>query len=472
MLDGSCDVYLMKNGRPELFKKIPFEDAKTTCLTHFSRNNKIIYGIESIGRDKSALVAYDLKDETSKVLFENDLADIGGFSYDPNTLAPQYVTVEYLKTEVFVIDKSIEKDVGYLKSKSDGKNFDIVARNYNDNIWLVCYFDSASCKKYYLYKRDARKCEPISLNFLFSTKPELDKYKLQEKTPVVIKSRDGLDLVCYLTKSVDFEKASPRKLVVYVHGGPWARDGICCDPTVQLLANRGYSVLQVNYRGSTGFGKKFTNAGDGNLDKIRNDIIDGVNWVIENKVADKNYVAIMGGSFGGYSTLAGLSFTPDVFCCGVDVVGVSNWITLVKSFPPYWLPEIGIWNKFCGDSKTKEGQEYMRENSPLTHANDIKKPLIIFHGKNDPRVKKGEADQIAAALKAKGQSVAYVLYPDEGHGFQREPNAKSYMAITEIFLAKIMGGWFEPIHPDELNGSSHQILEGKEIIGLESDARK
>ncbi|MDR1561325.1 MAG: prolyl oligopeptidase family serine peptidase, partial [Holosporaceae bacterium] len=296
--------------------------------------------------------------------------------------------------------------------------------------------------------------------------PELDKYQLREKVPTIIKSRDGLNLVCYLTKSYNFEIANPRKLVIFVHGGPWWRDSDYCDPDVQLLANRGYSVLQINYRGSTGFGKKFTNAGDGNLDKIRNDIIDGVNWAIKNKIADKDHIAIMGGSFGGYAVLAGLAFTPEVFCCGVDLVGPSNFITLLETIPSYWSPALKALHKFFGDPKTEEGRKFLVENSPLTRAHDIRKPLIIFHGKNDPRVKQTEADQIVSAIKSKKLPVAYILYPDEGHGFHKEQNAKSYMAFTEIFLAKIMGGRYEPIHSGELDGSSYQIVEGKNIIGL------
>jgi dipeptidyl aminopeptidase/acylaminoacyl peptidase len=419
MPDGSRDFYSMENGKPKFFKKILFEDAKNTAFTHFNSKGDTLYAIDSSNRDKSALVAYGLKSKTSRVLFESELADVEDFKCDPNTLVPQCVAVDYLKPEIFAIDEAVAKDIAYLKSKFEGKNFKIVSRNDNDNVWLISCHCSNSCAKYYLYRRDAKKREPISLKFLFSVQPTLDKYKLQEKIPVVIKSRDGLDLVCYLTKSIDFEKASPRKLIAYVHGGPWARDGDYCEPDVQLLANRGYSVLQVNYRGSTGFGKKFTNAGDGNVDKVRNDIIDGVNWAIENKIADKNYVAIMGASYGGYSVLAGLAFTPDTFCCGVDIVGPSNFITLLKTIPPYWISEITYFYKFFGDPNTKEGLKALIENSPITRAKDINKPLIIFQGKNDPRVNKGESDQIVAALKEKKLPVVYVLYPDEGHGFHR-----------------------------------------------------
>ncbi|MDR0632058.1 MAG: prolyl oligopeptidase family serine peptidase [Holosporaceae bacterium] len=466
--DGSIEDYLLTNGRKELLRKIPFEDIQNTYFGYFdAENSETIYGVNSLGRDKSAVVSHNLRNKTSRILFESDLADVGVFTYDPNTGAPQAFSVDYLKPEVFAADKSIEKDIAYLKSQSDGKYFSISNRNYHDDSWLISYYSSNSRPKYYLYRRDPKKGEPISLKFLFFSQPALDQYKLREKIPVLIKSSDGLDLVCYLTKSQDFHLANPRKLVVYVHGGPSIRDGgDYYESDVQLLANRGYSVLQINYRGSTGFGKKFINAANLNLEKIRNDIIDGVNWAIENKIADKNYVAIMGGSFGGCEALEGLTYTPDVFCCAINAFGGSNLITFLETMPPEWQSTMEWCYKFFGDLRTEEGRRYLIENSPITYAQNIKKPLMIFQGKNDPRVHLSDTNQIVAALKKNGQPVVDVLYPDEGHGCHKEPNAKSYMAIIELFFAKIMGGRFEPIHPGELDGSSHQILEGKEILGL------
>jgi len=462
--NGDCDVYLMKDSKPVFFKKIPFEDSKNSTFTHFSADGKVVYALESMNRDKSALVAYDLEKATSRLIFENDQADVDAFHCDPNSFIPQYVTVNYLKPEIYVLDPAILEDMKYLKTKSGSKEINVVGRNEKDDTWLVSFSGSDSPTKYYLYKRDPEKKASISLTLLFSTQPELEQYNLQEKTPVIIKSRDGLDLVCYLTKSVDYQEGVPSKLVVYVHGGPWWRDTVGFHKDVQLLANRGYSVLQINYRGSTGFGKRFINAANGNLDKIRNDIIDGVNWAIEHKIADKKKIAIMGGSFGGYSTLAGLAFTPDVFCCGVDCVGPSNWLTTVETVPAYWIPHMVGWYKLIGDPKTPEGRALALRNSPITYVNNIKKPLVIFQGEHDPRVNKRESDQMVEALKNRGLQVAYVLYPDEGHGFNREPNNQSYLALTEIFLSKMLGGRFEPIKEGELADSSHKILEGKEII--------
>jgi dipeptidyl aminopeptidase/acylaminoacyl peptidase len=460
MPDGSEEYYEIIDGQPKLFKKVPFEDSKNTMLLYVSFDGGTLYGLDSSGGDKNALVAYDLKSKSSKVLFHSDLADVWHFNYDPNTYVPQMVTVDYMVPEVVAIASEISGDADYLKSKLNC-NYTVLDKNLGNNRWLIAaHRDDAPCR-YYLYERNPQKRTSLSLRLLFSAQPELEKYQLQKMTPVLVKSRDGLDLVCYLTKSVDFQEGHPSKMVVLVHGGPWARDDLGFYKGVQLLANRGYSVLQVNYRGSLGFGKAFVNAANGNLDKIRNDIVDAANWAIENGIAHKDQVAIMGASFGGYSALAGLAFTPDVFCCGVDIVGPSNWLTMVKTVPAYWLPHMADFYKCIGDPNTEEGRERMLANSPITRVNDIKKPLIIFQGEHDPRVNKAESDQMVATMKKNGLDVVYVLYPDEGHGFQRDPNVRSYFAFTEKFLSKTLGGWHEPINDKELEGSSHKVLEGK-----------
>jgi dipeptidyl aminopeptidase/acylaminoacyl peptidase len=374
------------------------------------------------------------------------------------------VTVEYLNPDISVIDLKIFEDIKYLKSKLDESALKIVSRSNDDNRWLIISYSSFEPSKYYLYTRDSKSNTPVSLKCLFSTQPELDKYQLQKKNPIIIKSRDGLDLVCYLTKSCDFKEGTPSKMLIRVHGGPWGRDNICLNKEVQLFANRGYSVLQINYRGSIGFGKKFTNAANGNLHKIRNDIIDGVNWAIKNKIADKDKIGIIGASFGGYSVLAGLAFTPNVFCCGIDVVGPSNFMTILRTVPKYWKPRMISWYKLIGNPETKAGRSKLLSFSPITRVNSIKKPLMIFQGEHDPRVNRAESDQMVAAMKENGLPVVYVLYSNEGHGFHHEANSKTHQAFTEKFLAKVMGGWYEPIYQGELERSSHQILEGKNLV--------
>ena len=455
--DGSFGIYKIVDGKKgELFKKIEFEDTYNSGISHFSDDGKTLYILSAEKRDTNALYAYDWATCKSKLLFENSQADIEAISRHPKTFAPQIAFVEYLKSEAYAVDKNVQADVDFLKSYS-ADEFSVLGRNCDDTVWLVAYSNSVKSPRYYVYNRTNR-----SLKFLFSARPDLDKYQLQPMEPVVITARDGLKLVCYLTKAKNFKPNG--KLVMHIHGGPWARNHHGLFAEVQLLANRGYSVLQVNYRGSLGFGKSFINAINKNLPKVRTDIIDAANWAVEHNIADKNKIAIMGGSFGGYSTLAGLAYTPQMFCCGVDVVGPSNWATLFKNVPEYWKPLMIGWYKVGGDPSTEEGRKELWELSPLSRANDIAKPLVVFQGQNDPRVNMSESEQIVSALSNKKIPVAYVVYPDEGHGFVREPNRISYIAITEQFLAKFLGGWYEPVGKDELKGSSYQIKKGEKFL--------
>ena len=457
--DGGMDLFWIdENGKEEFYKKIPFEDTLTYSSGHFSADNSTLYECSSIGRDKPAIIAVDVKTKETKIVYENDAECISGCLYDKKDYRPVVVETEYLKSKYHVIDKNYADDIEFLNKYFKGQQYAVISQNHGDDKWVVVTYEPDVPSKYYLYSRK-KGGTPASVKFICSTRPELEKYKLQPMEPVVIKSRDGLDLICYLTRAAGFKKGTPSSLVMFVHGGPWARDSYGFSGTVQFLANRGYSVLQVNYRGSEGFGKKFINAINKNLAGVRNDIIDAARWAIKEGIADVKKVAIMGGSFGGYSTLAGLTFTPDFFCCGVDIVGPSNWKTLFEKVPPYWKPYMIGWYKCVGSPETEEGREALRVNSPITYVDNIKKPLFVLQGENDPRVNKAESDQIVKLMKSKGLRVAYVLYPDEGHGFLREPNRMSSNILIEIFLSQVLGGWREPIGKDELDGSSHKILE-------------
>ena len=253
-------------------------------------------------------------------------------------------------------------------------------------------------------------------------------------------------------------------MVLFVHGGPWGRDLWGFNPWHQWLANRGYAVLSVNFRASTGFGKAFTNAG--NMEwgaAMHHDLLDAVDWAVKEGIADKDSIAIMGGSYGGYATLAGLTFTPDVFACGVDIVGPSNLITLLETIPPYWTPMLEMLTSRMGDHRTEEGRAFLKSRSPLTYAERIHKPLLIGQGANDPRVKQAESDQIVRAMQAKNIPVTYVLYPDEGHGFARPENNMSFAAVAEAFLAGIFEGRYEPIG-DDFNGASITVPIGAEQV--------
>jgi dipeptidyl aminopeptidase/acylaminoacyl peptidase len=256
-------------------------------------------------------------------------------------------------------------------------------------------------------------------------------------------------------------------MVLLVHGGPWGRDEWGYSPLHQWLANRGYAVLSVNFRGSTGFGKSFINAGNLQWGKtMHDDLIDSVNWAIQAGIADPQKIAIMGGSYGGYATLVGLTFTPEVFACGVDIVGPSNLITLLETIPPYWQPILELFTTRVGDYRTEEGRALLTERSPLTHVNRIQRPLLIGQGANDPRVKQSESDQIVNAMREKNIPVTYVVYPDEGHGFARPENRLSFFAIAEAFLSRCLDGRYEPVGTD-FEGSSLEIVYGaEEVPGL------
>jgi dipeptidyl aminopeptidase/acylaminoacyl peptidase len=259
-------------------------------------------------------------------------------------------------------------------------------------------------------------------------------------------------------------------MVLLVHGGPWARDEYGFHPQHQWLADRGYAVLSVNFRASTGLGKAFLNAGDLQWGrKMHDDLLDAVDWAVKQGIADRARVAIMGASYGGYATLAGLAFTPNVFCCGVDIVGPSNLETLLATIPPYWAAFFENLARRVGDPRTEAGRKLLKERSPINFAGDIAKPLLIGQGANDPRVKQAESDQIIAAMRRKGLPVTYVLYPEEGHGFAEPANRISFYAIAEAFLAAHLGGRAESIGED-FAGARFEVGEGvQHIPGLAAE---
>jgi dipeptidyl aminopeptidase/acylaminoacyl peptidase len=346
-----------------------------------------------------------------------------------------------------VIDPTLEADFAALKKVHDG-DFNVVSRDHADKTWIVAYSDDNGPVATYAFDRKAKKG-----TFLFVNQPALEKAQLAQREPVVITARDGVKLVSYLTCPVGV----PRKnlpLVLYVHGGPWARDQWGYDPTAQWLANRGYACLQVNFRASTGFGKKFLHLGDKQWGgTMQDDLTDAVKWAVAQGIADPKKVAIMGGSYGGYATLAGLTFTPDLYACGVDIVGPSNLKTLLASIPPYWATIRKTFDVRMGDMDRDSVLNY--KCSPLFHVDNIKAPLLIGQGQNDPRVNVRESDQIAAAMRAKNLPVEYIVYADEGHGFARPENRMDFYGRAENFLSKQLGGRAEPFA--DVKGSAAQV---------------
>jgi dipeptidyl aminopeptidase/acylaminoacyl peptidase len=465
--DGSKELLVPGKKKDEWksLTKIPQEDSLVTQPLSFDRAGKTLYFFDSRGRDTAALTAFDVATGKSKILFEDAKSDVQRVHYDRKTLRPVAAGTAYTRRAWHALDKSVEADLEALKKVAPG-DLALVSASRDDQRWTVGYARDDGPTAFYLWDRKAKKATP-----LYTDRPALEKTKLARMHPLVIKARDGLELVSYLSTplAADADQdgkpdAGPVPMVLFVHGGPWARDNWGFNAAHQWLASRGYAVLSVNFRASTGFGKKFLNAGDKEwAGKMHEDLLDAVKWAVAEKVADPAKVAIMGGSYGGYSTLVGLTFTPDVFACGVDIVGPSNLITLLNTIPPYWAPMIEEFTKRIGDHRTEEGKKLLTERSPLSRVDAITRPLLIGQGANDPRVKQAESDQIVKAMQLKRLPVSYVLYPDEGHGFARPENRLSFFAVAEIFLAQHLGGSYLPLG-DDLSGSSIQVPAGAEQI--------
>ncbi len=466
--DGGTEIFRLKeDGTWESFMKIDMEDSLTTRFAGFNKTNEVMYLADSRDRNTAALFTLDLKTGKKVFVAEDSKSDFSGSMNHPTEKNLQAVAFYYDRLRWKVIDPSIAEDMKYLSQVEKGDMI-AVSRSLDDQIWILAYTVDDGPARYYYYDRSKKQAK-----FLFTDREELQDKPLSKMIPVAIRSRDGLDLLSYYTFPLGSDANDdglpdhPLPMVLNVHGGPWGRDYWGLEPIHQWLANRGYVVLSVNFRGSTGFGKNFTNAG--NLEwgrKMHEDLIDAVNWSIEKGIADPEKVAIMGGSYGGYATLVGLTFTPRVFACGVDICGVSNLVTDLKSVPPYWLPEIEMDFKRIGDYRTKEGEAFLMSRSPISCVDRIQRPLLIAHGANDPRVKQNESDQIVRAMQAKGLPVTYVLYADEGHGFARPENRLSFYAIAEAFLAEYLGGRYEPIGSD-FQGANFTVPAGVgDIPGL------
>ncbi len=403
----------------------------------FSEDGKTLYIAGSHAANAQRLIALDLATRQEIVLAEDSQYDIGSVVAHPTNRTLQAVAFYRDKLEWQVLDQTITADFEAISQIRLGE-FSLSSRTIADDRWLVAYTTDDGPVYYYTYDRNAK-----TGTLLFSNQPKLEELSLASMQPISYMARDELTIHGYLTTPVNVP-AQNLPTVLLVHGGPWARDTWGYDPQAQWLANRGYAVLQANFRGSTGYGKAFVNAGNREwAAKMHHDLIDAVNWLIENGISDPTKIAIMGGSYGGYATLAGLTFTPEIFAAGVDIVGPSNLITLMNSIPPYWEPLKAQFYHRVGNLETEE--EFLKSRSPLFFIDRIQKPLLIGQGANDPRVKQAESDQIAEAMRQAGKPVEYVLYTDEGHGFARPENRLHFYAVAEEFLAKYLGGRYEPM---------------------------
>lgn len=446
--DGGFNLYVRDSKESDwrLLGNWTLEDAmpsvviRPSDILNFSTDSKFLFIKDARNHNAKLFVKIDVSTGEIIPLVQDDTYDIEGIPlYDLDTYNP--IAISYLKDRMHWVffDKKTQDTFDTIRSLDSG-DITIESRSLDDNRWIVGFNKDNDSLSYWLIDRASG-----NTTFLFDAQPSLKKYKLSSMEPISFSARDGLIVHGYLTypccKNACIDKKN-LPLVVMVHGGPWFRDAWGFNAEVQWLANRGYAVLQVNFRGSTGYGKAFLNAGDKQWGRaMQDDITDAVHWAINQKIANPSKIAIYGGSYGGYAALAGATFTPDLYRCAVDIVGPSNLVTCLKSIPPYWSTQIHTWYNRVGNPNTE--QEFLNSISPLFHVDAIKIPILVAHGANDPRVKQTESEQIVAAMKARGIDYEYLLFPDEGHGFMKPENKLKFYKTAEKFLAKYLGGRYE-----------------------------
>ena len=399
----------------------------------FTPDNRKLWVATSLDANAARLLEVDIETGAQTVIAADPQFDISGIELQPKTDKLQAARFVKQRVSYEFLDPSLKGDFELLQKVQPG---DIVglSRTLDDTKWVVTYSRDDAAVRWFFYDRAAKQA-----SLLFSARPDLENYQLSNMQPIEYPARDGMTIYGYLTVPAGM-KAERLPMVLMVHGGPWHRDMWGYDPWAQWLSNRGYAVLQPNFRGSTGYGKQYINAGDREwAGAMHTDLLDAKEWAVQRGIADPDKVCIMGGSYGGYATLAGLAFSPETFCCGVDIVGPSNLNTLLATIPPYWSTMVALFHKRMGDT-----EEFLNLQSPLYKANQIKAPLLIGQGANDPRVKQAESDQIAAAVRANGEPVEYYVFPDEGHGFVVPENSMAFNAAVERFLEKYLGGRAEP----------------------------
>ncbi|MDJ0921681.1 MAG: S9 family peptidase [Henriciella sp.] len=441
-------------------------DSFTATVEAIPPGGEDFYMLSSLNRDKAALIRYDAQTgDQLEVLFEHPKADIGEPLINPMTEEVEAVPVNYIRPEWTAFTAETAADIAAIEQATEGV-WSVLSRSLDGTRWTLRVDAITAPPAFYLYTRETGALTP-----LFSQIPELVGAELAPMTGHEIVSRDGLTLVSYLTlppgieTTADGKTASPLPLVLLVHGGPWGRDELGFNVLHQWLANRGYAALSVNYRASLGFGKAFVSAGDFEFGgKQLNDLIDGVNWAIDQGVADPDRIGIMGTSFGGYNTLLGMTFTPDVFACGVNIVGLSELIAFYDKMPAYWTDIRAEYVGRMGDPDTAEGRTQLLKGSPMRLVDQAKAPLLVGHGENDPRVDISQSEMIVEAWQQQGLPVTFVTYSDEGHGFRRKPNQVSFHAVAEAFFADCLGGRAEPFGSDLKGETTMTVRAGADHI--------
>jgi dipeptidyl aminopeptidase/acylaminoacyl peptidase len=409
------------------------DDALSSGPLGFTADGTGVFMTSSIDVNAARLIKVDAATgELVDVLAEDPTFDVVNAVINPDTREPQLAAILKEKLEWVVLDPTISGDIEAIRNIQDG-DFVVTDRDHADNTWLVAFDVDDGPIRYYAFDRATKKA-----TYLFNHRPDLEKYTLAPMEPFSFKARDGLEVNGYLSFPPGLERQN-LPTVINVHGGPWGRDAWGFNPEAQWLANRGYLCIQINFRGSTGYGKDFTNAGDKEWGgTMQDDVTDAVKWAIDQGFADPKRVAIYGGSYGGYATLAGATFTPELYACAVDIVGPSNLKTFIESVPPYWAPMIAMLHKRVGNPETEE--DFLWSRSPLSKVDQIRAPMLIAHGANDPRVKLAETEQIVAAMKEKNIDHELMVFDDEGHGFAKPENRLEFYRAADKFLAKHIGG--------------------------------
>lgn len=429
--DGVNTSLLTRPDEKSAFKTVLTTNFRESLTPRFyTFDNKAIYGISNIGRDKNAVVIIDPETgKETKLLYENPQVDVEGVTYSEKRKVVTYATFTTWKTERKFFDEQTEALWKKLAEKLPGYEVEVSANDKAEEKFIVVASNDRTPGSRYLFDRKSGE-----LRKLVEVAPWLKENELAPMKPIEYTSRDGLKIHGYLTLPLGRD---PKNLPVVVnpHGGPWYRDSWEYNPEVQFLANRGYGVLQMNFRGSTGYGRKFWEASFKQWGKtMQDDITDGVQWLIKQGIADPKRIAIYGGSYGGYATLAGVTSTPDLYAAAVDYVGVANMFTFLKTIPPYWKPYLDMFHEMVGDPE--KDKELLTATSPVMHAEKIKTPLFVAQGAQDPRVNKAESDQMVEALRKRGVDVEYMVKDNEGHGFRNEENKFDFYEAMERFLVK------------------------------------
>lgn len=445
--DGGTEVLRVEGEKLVPVYTCSFEE--TCSPVRFHKDGKRVYMVTNKGNDVNLtrLVLFNPETQESEVVDVDPQKEVDFGSPVFSEATDELIATAYIGDRLRIYPKNEEfaRDLAFLKQNLPDGDLNLQSVTKDDRMWLVSVQSDVDPGSTYLFNRETRKIEK-----LYESRPELPEEHLASMRPIRYKARDGREIPAYLTTPKGVE---PRNLPVVVlpHGGPWARDTWGYNPFVQFLANRGYAVLQPNFRGSTGYGKAFLNAGneEWGTGAMQHDITDGVKYLIEQGIADPKRVGIFGASYGGYATLAGLAFTPDLYAAGISYVGPSNIITLIQTIPPYWEPIKKIFTLRVGDPNNPQDRERLIEQSPLFSAKQIEAPLLVIQGANDPRVKKAESDQIVVALRDLERDVQYIVAPDEGHGFRGETNQLAVTAAIERFFARHLNGRYqESISPE------------------------